>query len=253
VKHAPLGISAGFHVLDSRCSCRFRWRSGRRDCGHLQGLPGNAGYRARHRRGLQQSQQLLDADRKTTPEGEVGKIDWDVFVDGQEWKLSELNVTLVSEAADHAQVSAKFNNFAEPKQILFDLVREDGRWLVDDVQSTTKGERWTMSKVLTGAADAFPDENTKPDPGAAAGSNTEIEYLCVKDHSKSYQGLVMACYSDTGCKYVQSIGGEPIRDCDRDSVPYALGREKIEGIVTSSAPIMKKIGEFGYECKKSGN
>ena len=97
-------------------------------------------------------QQLLDADRKTTPEGEVGKIDWDVFVDGQECKLSELNVTLVSEAADHAQVSAKFNNFAEPKQILFDLVREDGRWLVDDVQSTTKGGRWTMSKGRTRVA-----------------------------------------------------------------------------------------------------
>ena len=112
-------------------------------------------------------QQLIDADRKNTPEGEVGKIDWDVFVDGQEWEIKELNVALVSEAADRAQVSAKFNNFAEPKEILFDLVREDGRWLVDDVQSTAKGGRWTMSKILTGAPDAFPDEKTKSEPGAA--------------------------------------------------------------------------------------
>jgi hypothetical protein len=112
-------------------------------------------------------QQLIDAERNSTPDGEVGKIDWDVFVDGQEWEIKELNVTLVSEAADRAQVSARFNNFAEPKEILFDLVREDGRWLVDDVQSTMKGGRWTMSKILTGAPDAFPDENAKSEPGAA--------------------------------------------------------------------------------------
>jgi hypothetical protein len=112
-------------------------------------------------------QHLIDADRKNTPEGEVGKIDWDVFVDGQEWQLSALNVTPVSEAADHAQVNARFNNFAEPKAILFDLVREDGRWLIDDVQSTATGRRWTMSKILTGAPDAFPDEGTTLDPKAA--------------------------------------------------------------------------------------
>jgi Protein of unknown function (DUF3828) len=113
-------------------------------------------------------QQLIDADRKNTPEGEVGKIDWDVFVDGQEWKIGKLNVTLVSEAADGAQVRAQFNNFDEPKEILFDLVRDGDRWLIDDVQSTTRGKRWTMSKALTGAPDAFPDEPAAPDPGGAA-------------------------------------------------------------------------------------
>ena len=84
--------------------------------------------------------------------------------------------------------------------------------------------------------------------GLAAAANDEIEYLCVKDHSKTYEHLVMACYSDNGCKHVESIGGEPIRDYDRVSVPYALGRGKIEGIVTSSAEIMKKIRGFGYKC-----
>ncbi len=112
-------------------------------------------------------QKLIDADRGSTPEGEVGKIDWDVFVDGQDWEIRQLKVAPVSEAGDHAQVIAQFNNFAEPKEILFDLVHEDGRWLVDDVQSTTRGRRWTMSKILTGAPDAFPDENGASDPKSA--------------------------------------------------------------------------------------
>ena len=64
-----------------------------------------------------------------------------------------------------------------------------------------------------------------------------------------YEDRVMACYSDNGCKYVESIGADPIRNYDRVSVSYALGRGKIEGIVTSSAEIMKKIREFGYKCK----
>ncbi len=93
------------------------------------------------RRRLQPPPAATDRRRSqvTPPEGEVGKLDWDVFVDGQDWKISDLNVALVSEAADRAQVSAQFNNLDEPKEILFDLVREDGRWLVDDVQSTKKG------------------------------------------------------------------------------------------------------------------
>ena len=105
-----------------------------------------------------QLQALIDADAKATPDGEVGKIDWDVFVDGQDWEISELKIAVVSEDGDRAQVSASFVNLGEPREMLFDLVREGGRWLVNDVQSLKPGGRWTMSKILTGAPDAFPDE-----------------------------------------------------------------------------------------------
>jgi hypothetical protein len=84
---------------------------------------------------------------------------------------------------------------------------------------------------------------------APAAAKDDVEQLCVKDHGKSYQDLAIACYSDAGCKYVEKIGGEPLRDYDRESVPFALGREKIEGIVTSSAVIMKQIAGYGYKCK----
>jgi hypothetical protein len=101
-------------------------------------------------------QALLDKDEKETPEGEVGRIDWDVFVNGQDWKLSELKITLVSKTADRAQIRASFKNFGDANNILFDLVRENGAWRVDDVQNTLP-PRWTMSKILTDAPDAFPD------------------------------------------------------------------------------------------------
>ena len=101
-------------------------------------------------------QALIDKDEKETPEGMVGRIDWDVFVDGQDWKLTELKIALVSKSADKAQVRATFKNFGEPSNQLFDLVREDGHWRIDDITKTLP-PRWTMSKILLDDPDAFPD------------------------------------------------------------------------------------------------
>jgi len=101
-------------------------------------------------------QALIDKDDKETPEGMVGRIDWDVFIDGQDWKLTDLKITPVSQTATQAKVRATFKNFDRPSDMLFDLVLEDGRWRIDDITKTLK-PRWTMSKILTDAPDAFPD------------------------------------------------------------------------------------------------
>ena len=103
-------------------------------------------------------QALLDADAKATPKGDSGTIDWDVFVNGNDWELTNLRITLERKSATRAEVRARFNNFKEPEDMQFDLLREDGRWVVDDIAAMKKGARWTMSKILTHAPDAFPDE-----------------------------------------------------------------------------------------------
>jgi hypothetical protein len=102
-------------------------------------------------------QALLDKDAKETPEGEVGRMDWDPFVDGQDWQLTELKIVPVAKEATRADVRAIFKNFDEPRDILYALVLEDGHWRIDDIQETLK-PRWTMSKILLDAPDAFPDQ-----------------------------------------------------------------------------------------------
>jgi hypothetical protein len=102
-------------------------------------------------------QALLDKDAKETPEGEVGRMDWDPFVDGQDWQLTELKIVPVAKEATRADVRAIFKNFDEPRDILYALVLEDGHWRIDDIQETLK-PRWTMSKILSDAPDAFPDQ-----------------------------------------------------------------------------------------------
>jgi hypothetical protein len=102
-------------------------------------------------------QALIDKDEAETPAGEVGRMDWDPFVDGQDWEVTGLKILQVYQSGGEARVRAVFANFGEPRNIVFNLVREDGKWRVDDIAETLK-PRWTMSKILTDAPDALPDE-----------------------------------------------------------------------------------------------
>ena len=105
-------------------------------------------------------QALIDKDEKETPEGDVGRIDWDLFVEGQDWQLTELKIVPALKEATRAEVRATFNNFGEPRDILYTLVLENGHWRIDDIQETLK-PRWTMSKILLDAPDAFPDAESE--------------------------------------------------------------------------------------------
>ena len=71
--------------------------------------------------------------------------------------MTELKIVPVSQSATAAEVRASFKNFGEPRDILYTLVPEDGHWRIDDIQETLK-PRWTMSKILQDAPDAFPDQ-----------------------------------------------------------------------------------------------
>lgn len=102
-------------------------------------------------------QRLIDADARTTPKGEVGRLDFDVFVNGNNWELSDIRVATVSRSAQRAQVRANFISMKKPHEVVFDVVREEKSWRIDEVRSMRK-PRWTMSKILVGAKDAFPDE-----------------------------------------------------------------------------------------------
>ncbi|MBM3544589.1 MAG: DUF3828 domain-containing protein [Alphaproteobacteria bacterium] len=101
-------------------------------------------------------QALVDKDARETPEGEIGRLDFDVIVDGQDWQLSELKIVPVSQSEKAAEVRAIFRNFGEPRDTLYRLVLEDGNWRIDDIEGTLK-PRWVLSKILTDDPEAFPD------------------------------------------------------------------------------------------------
>jgi hypothetical protein len=114
----------------------------------------NRSYSARLRK-------LIDADQKSAHKaGDAGHFDWDPIINAQDWKLTDIRILLVSQAAGQAVVDASFHNLDSDQHMRFDLVLQAGKWVIDDLQSLNK-PRWTMSKILQDAPDAFPDETTK--------------------------------------------------------------------------------------------
>jgi hypothetical protein len=102
---------------------------------------------------------LIEADEKATPKGEIGKLDFDVFVNGNDFKVSRVRVRIQPppddkpKVPDRAKVQATFISLKKPHEIVFDLVREGGQWKIDDATSTI-GEKWTLTKILTGKPEA---------------------------------------------------------------------------------------------------
>jgi hypothetical protein len=80
--------------------------------------------------------------------GEVGCIDFDFWVNGQDFEIKGLEVTDGSKTPDRQTVIAKFNNLGSAEEIHFEFQRIAGRWLLDEVQSV-KGMRWILSKLLS--------------------------------------------------------------------------------------------------------
>ena len=84
---------------------------------------------------------------------------------------------------------------------------------------------------------------------SSAVTAANAEQLCT--HSgQSPKGGTVACYSDAGCRFAASLGGEPVRDYSPSSAPFALARGKITGIVTSSSGLITQIRKAGGSCRR---
>jgi hypothetical protein len=106
---------------------------------------------------------LLERDERfSAATGEVGVLDGDPFLDAQEFQegaLSDLAVEVVTEGRDRAEVRARFTNFG-PVEVGFDLVREGGRWVIDDIRAGSRSLRAALSRP-------YPCGNGWSEPGCA--------------------------------------------------------------------------------------
>jgi hypothetical protein len=84
--------------------------------------------------------------------GEVGCLEIDFWVNGQDYELKNVRVSSrpVADHPDRTVVVATFLNLGTPNEIHFDFQQIAGQWLLDDVHSVrgASAERWTLSKIL---------------------------------------------------------------------------------------------------------
>lgn len=82
--------------------------------------------------------------------------------------------------------------------------------------------------------------------GALAG-----DFVCKLKPTKNYADTTIACYSDAGCARAANLGGEPIRDFDQESAPFALARGKISAIISDSEAMIAAAEKAGANCAKA--
>jgi hypothetical protein len=70
--------------------------------------------------------------------------------------LKELKIVPVSQDETKAQIRATFINLGDQKNMLFDLVREDGHWRIHAIAATLP-PRYFVPKILADDPGAFPD------------------------------------------------------------------------------------------------
>jgi hypothetical protein len=93
-------------------------------------------------------QGLYDADAAQTADGDSGALDFDPFIDGQDWEITDLEIGAAGIAGDYASADVSFKNFGEERTLAYDLIKEDDGWKIDDVSSTTPGNEYRLSEIF---------------------------------------------------------------------------------------------------------
>ena len=91
---------------------------------------------------------LFAADAEQTPAGDVGAIDFDVFVNGQDYQLSELAIGDPMPEEGGVSVPVTLKNFDTPQSLVFHMVKENGGWKINDIESLTEGYSWRLTVLL---------------------------------------------------------------------------------------------------------
>lgn len=103
-------------------------------------------------------QALYDRDAEITPEGEMGALSFDPYVDGQDYEITDFEIGAAGIAGDYASADVTFKNFGEPRSLMFEMVREDGGWKIDDVVSNNPDNPYRLSDIFAEAEGAMTPE-----------------------------------------------------------------------------------------------
>lgn len=93
-------------------------------------------------------QALYDNDAKVTPEGEMGALSFDPYIDGQDFDIADFEIGAPGIAGDYASADVTFTNFGEPRSLTYELVLENGGWKIDDVVSTNPDNAYRLTEIF---------------------------------------------------------------------------------------------------------
>lgn len=108
---------------------------------------------------------LFEQDAAETPEDQVGRLDFDPYVDGQDFDLSDLKIGNPAISGDAAQVEVTFKNFDAAEDLVFSLVHESDGWKIDDIVSSNPDYQWSLKQIMSAPMPTDDDGNDSEDIG----------------------------------------------------------------------------------------
>lgn len=91
--------------------------------------------------------ELLQTDLDNTEEGEVGAIDFDPVIAGQDGEASDLRIGQPILMDGRAELEVEFRN-GEKVTLYYTLVKEHGGWKVEDIANQQGEQPWSLSALL---------------------------------------------------------------------------------------------------------
>lgn len=92
---------------------------------------------------------LFAAAEAATPDDDVGPVDFDVFVNGQDYQLTDLTIGDPTPEGEGVMVPVAFKNFDAAQSLVFHLIKEGGGWRINDIESLTPDSTWRLTELLT--------------------------------------------------------------------------------------------------------
>lgn len=88
---------------------------------------------------------LMIKDRKLAAKrGEVGTLDFDPFVNAQDWDIAAFDIAVNETAPGKASAAVKFSNQGKPTAVLLDLVVVKNQWRIRDITWDVDGKPLTL-------------------------------------------------------------------------------------------------------------
>jgi len=93
---------------------------------------------------------LLAAEDDRIERNGIGQLDFDIFVDAQDWDITDLDIGAPQIAGQSAVVPVSMLNFGEPRQFRYLFVLEEGAWRIDDIVAVRETDPWQLTALLAG-------------------------------------------------------------------------------------------------------
>jgi hypothetical protein len=91
---------------------------------------------------------LMVKDQETAAKRrEVGSLDFDPFIDAQDWEIASFDIAVNDGAPGKAAATVKFTNIDKPVTVRLDLVKLKNDWRIADITWLRDGKEDSLRKI----------------------------------------------------------------------------------------------------------